>query len=462
VTFSLLGEISDGKSLFIGEGMATVQTVWEAFDRNISAVSVGSKSNLIKVVDAIKDKYHSLIPIILLDLYDEGAKAAAQKIKEKFAETIIIKPNFENFPYNSEKRPKDFNDLISKCDQVMNVVKEQVNEGIKQSISPQIKPAQKTEIPSSVDQSNNILEKIKQRMQSFKANGKVTLLGIETGYPKLDDVISGFQNGHLITVAARTGHGKSWVAINFLKNLAINQKVPSLFLSLEMSKEQIDYRFLSLLSEVSCKKIRDGNINDQELTQIEEAYLSITSSPLKIDENTENSTLEKLLERINIACEEGIKFILIDHIGLITDPKKSRESRVIEMAKISREIKKAAKSLQIPILVCAQLNREAEGAEGPKGSHIRESDTIKQDSDILIILHRPEKANKSDRPQEIDFIIDKNRDGEEATISFTYDSNSWLMSEKNMTLSEFKNINEKKHKTFTQEEVRKHIAKQRS
>jgi replicative DNA helicase len=211
-----------------------------------------------------------------------------------------------------------------------------------------------------------------------------------------------------------------------------------------MSKEQIDYRFLSLLSEVSCKKIRDGNINDQELTQIEEAYLSITSSPLKIDENTENSTLEKLLERINIANKEGIKFIVIDHIGLITDQKRSRESRVIEMAKISREIKKAAKSLQIPILVCAQLNREAEGSEGPKGSHIRESDTIKQDSDILIILHRPEK-NKNERACEIDFIIDKNRDGEETTITFTYNSGSWLIAEKEakQAPSGFSNMKEK-------------------
>lgn len=447
VIFSLLGEISNGKSIFIGEGIATVQTVWEAFDRNISAISVGSKSNFVKVANVIKEKYPTSILIILLDLYDEKAKEETQKIKDKFPETIIIRPNFENLSSNGEKRPKDFNDLISKCDQSMNLVKEQVNDGIKQSLSPLlIKPAEKNEIKPEIP-SSNLFEKIKQRIQRYKENGnKVTPLGISTGYSKLDDVISGFQNGHLITVAARTGHGKSWVAINFLKNLAFNQKIPSLLISLEMSRAQIDDRIVSLLSSVSCRKIRDGNIDDKEIDKVEKACFSIIEAPLSIDENTDNSTLETLLERINKAHKDGIKFIVIDHIGLITTQKKAVENRVTEMAKISREIKKAAKSLQIPILVCAQLNREAEGAEGPKGSHIRESDTIKQDSDILIILHRPEKANKSDRPQEIDFIIDKNRDGEETTITFTYNSGSWLIAEnknENTPIAGFNSMNKK-------------------
>lgn len=422
--FTPLGTLSDAVPFFIGEGIATVQTVWEAMSKEIPAISVGSWSNLMPIIAEIKKEYPLAIPVILADLYDNNASAAIHQIKEKFADTIILQPSFENLTYNTDKKPKDFNDIISKCDQVMDIVKEQVKNGISQALNHPAQPAQKTEI---ILPSSNIIEKIKQQMHLFKVNGKAILPGISTGYIKLDNIIGGFQEGHLITLAARTGHGKSWFALNFLKNIAIDQGISSLLISLEMSKDQIEYRLLSLLTGIPGKNMKDGSINEDELESLTEAYNTIQKSPLIIEEDIINSNLQVLLARIEKAQKDGVKFIVIDHVGLIHVSKGYSDNRVIEMGNISRKIKMSAKSLKIRILNCAQLNRDADTPEPPKGSQLRESDTLKQDSDILMLLHRPEKYNPKIRPGEIDIIIDKNREGEEVTI--TYKHKAWLIEE---------------------------------
>jgi len=231
-----------------------------------------------------------------------------------------------------------------------------------------------TQAQNDTQQEATIIEKIKQRIYLFKVNGRATLPGLSTGYTELDNIIGGFQEGHLITLAARTGHGKSWIALNFLINIALEQNISSLLISLEMSHDQNMYRLLSLLTGISSKKMKDGDIAEDELIQLEEAHKTITKSLLIIEEDTTLSNLKNLSDRIEKANRDGVKFIIIDHVGLIHESERYSDNRVIEMGKISRKIKMLAKKLKIRILRAA-LNGELQRDE-PEDAEERSKYTI--------------------------------------------------------------------------------------
>jgi replicative DNA helicase len=419
------------KKAYLAEGLATALTINESIgaETDTVVISCGAADNLPKVARVLREKYPHLNIIACPD--DDGAGKKSAEGCKNIHDVHIIRPNFTGI--DKSEKENDFNDLKKLTN--IETVRKQLMEYT----------------PSTIEKSHdshaihpkNIIEKIKERMLSHKS-GKPTLPGISTGYTKLDEIIGGFQNGHLITIGARSGHGKSWLALNFLKNIAIVQSIPSLLISLEMSYEQIEYRLLMLLTGIPCKKMKDGSLSEGEFLLLEQAYNTIKTSKLSIDEDTANSNLDTLSCHIDKARKDGIKFIVIDHVGLIHVSKGYSENRVIEMGTISRDIKKLAKSREIPILICAQLNREADSPEKPKGSQLRESDTLKQDSDILILLQRPEKYGDT-RQGEIDTHIDKNRDGEETSITFRYDKSSWQMSEKDTV--------EKASKTQPEEET---------
>lgn len=275
-----------------------------------------------------------------------------------------------------------------------------------------------------------IHEKIKLKIAQYAANGKVELSGVSTSYQKLDSLIDGFQAGHLITLAGRTGMGKSWIALNLLKNIAIDQNIPATLFSLEMSNTQVLKRLISLMSDIPCKKIMDGTMNGEQIIEVEKAISVINESQLYISEDPANSQLEKLSENIRHACfTNKSKLIVIDHIGLVKSPART-ENRINEVAEITRTIKIAAKKYNVPIICLAQLNRSAtKEDERPKMSQIRESGAIEQDSDLIILIYRANYWDKTKEPI-VEIIVDKNRDGEENTIQFHCNDN-WLLSEIN-------------------------------
>ncbi len=469
-------DYTQAKKAYIAEGIATALTIYKA-TKNESyrvVVSCGPVDNMLSVIEAIKS-HNSNLEIVACPDNDKPGKNAAQKILQKsFSNIHICMPNFDGLEKNDEDN--DFNDLQRLVG--IETVKEQLQNNVPQILNSMIKPAieaksfdqplttQKEMVQHEIIADNiglvkpcNILETIKQNIQLFKDNGNKSVIpGISTGYAELDDTIGGFQKGHLITLAGRSGHGKSWIILNFIINISINQKIPSLLISLEMSKEQVEYRLLSLLTGISTKIMRNGSATEQDLQKIENAYQQISTSPIHIEDDMRHDKLNTLSARIKQAHKDKIKFIVIDHIGLVhkSDSGSYSDNRVMEVAGITRTIKSLTKLYKLPILICAQLNREADTPEKPKGSQLRESDTLKQDSDIVFLVHRPEKYNEKIRPYEFDIIIDKNRDGEELTIPFTYQQNSWGISEKiiiknDNCLDNFESMKQKNKKSITNE-----------
>lgn len=447
--FALLGEINPTGFFYIGEGIATIQTAWEANQKKTPAISCGTWSNIEPVLSAIKSKYPNSKPIILIDC-DEGNKGleTAKMISVKFPDSTFRKPSFETFPNPNNEKRTDFNDIISKCGQSLDEVRRQLEiefdisnvkedskkETLKQNEAPSIKTDSKThgqcETAAEALKKLGFIERIKTRKLEYEKSGIVKISGIPTNFVQLDGIIDGLQGGHLIVLAGRTGMGKTFVALNMLKNIAIDQKIPAALYSLEMSNMQVFYRLVSICSGIPATKIKRGTINNQELDKLEASIKLLEDAPLFISDEPANSILSTLSVNINNSCKtDRAQAIFIDHIGLVNCGNNYKDNRANEMGKITMTAKIAAKQHNIPIICLAQLNREADKKEPPKLSQLRESGNLEQDADIVIFVHRRDYYEKADKPGQVEIIVEKNRDGEPGIVTCEYNKANWLIKE---------------------------------
>lgn len=242
---------------------------------------------------------------------------------------------------------------------------------------------------------NDILSKAVKNITTSAANAD-GISGIPTGYNKLDDITSGFQNGELITIAGRPAMGKTSFALSIAKNVAIDYEIPTLFFSLEMNAKTIVNRLISNVCEIPTNKILNGQLMPDEWERLDKRIELLTDKPLFIDD-TPGLNIEGISNRIKNCVEEnGIKLVIIDYFQLIATPYRSNRTRHDELAEIMHALKILARELNIPIIILSQLNRAVEdreyGLEGkrPILSDLRECGAIEEDSDIVLFVHRPE------------------------------------------------------------------------
>ncbi len=269
-----------------------------------------------------------------------------------------------------------------------------------------------------------IKNQIDERFCKYQLTQKIELSGISTGFTKLDNLIDGFQPGHLITIGARPGVGKTWAALNFTYQISIKQRKKVLFISLEMSAEAITYRLLGILSGINPKIIKRGSFNSEESKKIGIAYESLEKLSIYIIYDPSLSYLENLKTFID-ECESDYDLIIIDHIGLI---KTNAKDRVAQVTEVTRYLKLLAVNRKIPVIELAQINRGGDKPGMSKLSDLRESGSIEQDSDLIIFLYREFLYDKKADPNLVEFCIAKNREGEEGIISFEKDS-VWRLKE---------------------------------
>lgn len=242
---------------------------------------------------------------------------------------------------------------------------------------------------------NDILSKAVKNITTSAANAD-GISGIPTGYNKLDDITSGFQNGELITIAGRPAMGKTSFALSIAKNVAIDYEIPTLFFSLEMNAKTILNRLISNVCEIKTNRILSGQLVVDEWERLDKRIELLTDKPLFIDD-TPGLNIEGISNRIKKCVEEnGIKLVIIDYFQLIATPYRSNRTRHDELAEIMHALKILARELNIPIIILSQLNRAVEdreyGLEGkrPILSDLRECGAIEEDSDIVLFVHRPE------------------------------------------------------------------------
>jgi replicative DNA helicase len=246
--------------------------------------------------------------------------------------------------------------------------------------------------------------------------------GIATGIYELDNLTHGLHGGQLIILAARPGVGKSTLALDFARHAAIKQKQPVLFFSLEMSRAEIALRLLSAEADVRLQNMRAGKVGQDEWKKLANVRGNLNDSPLFIDDSANLTLVEIRAKCRRLASSLGLKLIVIDYIQLLTSGKKV-ESRQQEVSEFSRSLKLLAKELNVPVIAISQLNRNSEQKtdKKPEISHLRESGSLEQDADVVILLHREDMGVKdSPRAGEADIILAKQRSGPTDTVAVLF------------------------------------------
>ena len=249
-------------------------------------------------------------------------------------------------------------------------------------------------------------------------NKEGNLVGLDTGYPDLNNLTSGFKKNELIILAARPSIGKSTLALNFAANACKNKKHVALF-SLEMGHDQLIMRLLSTYSGLPLNKIVSGKINDEEMRLLMQARTTINKFPLYIDQSSTTNLRDIKAKCLKLKKEGHLDFIIIDYLQLLSSGENLK-NRVEEVSKISRGLKEMARTFEIPVLALSQLSRGLEQREDkrPVLADLRESGSIEQDADIVMFLHRdtPKKQEGEDTTKVVksaktELIIAKNRQG---------------------------------------------------
>jgi replicative DNA helicase len=245
--------------------------------------------------------------------------------------------------------------------------------------------------------------------------------GVPTGFTDLDSLTDGLHPGQMIIVAARPAMGKSTLALDLARSCSIRHGRPSMFFSLEMSREELMDRTLSAEARVALHHIRSGNLTDEDWTRIARRIPDVSSAPLFI-EDTPGQTLAGIKAKCRRQQQRhGLDLVVIDYLQLLgTGTSRRHENRQQEVSELSRGIKLLAKELGVPVVVLAQLNRGPEQRQDKKPmlSDLRESGSLEQDADMVILLHREDAYDReSPRSGEVDLMVVKQRNGPQATIT---------------------------------------------
>ena len=264
---------------------------------------------------------------------------------------------------------------------------------------------------------NDSIEAAIHEIEAAQSRGG-DLVGVPTGFYELDEYTHGLHPGQLIILAARPAVGKSTLALDFARHAAIRSGKATIFFSLEMGRAEIAMRMLSAESSIHLQNMRKGNMSDNDWARLAQVRGQINDAPLFIDDSPNLTLVEIRAKCRRLAQRVGLKMIVIDYIQLMTSGKKV-ESRQQEVSEFSRALKLLAKELNVPVIAISQLNRNSEQTKDkkPEISQLRESGSLEQDADVVILLHR-EALGEKDHPRtgEADLILAKQRNGPTGTI----------------------------------------------
>jgi replicative DNA helicase len=270
---------------------------------------------------------------------------------------------------------------------------------------------------------DKITEKVMDKIQeAFRNNAPVT--GIPTGFYDLDYKTSGMQPSDLILIAARPSMGKTAFVLNIVETVALKKHQACMIFSLEMSKEQLVNRLLSMESGVDAQKLRTGQLSPDDFEQLLYGAIQIGGAKnLAIDDTPGIGMAELRSKCRKKKLESGLDLVIIDYIQLMSGSAKGGESRQQEIAEISRSLKSLAREMEAPVVALSQLSRACEQRDDhrPMLSDLRESGAIEQDADIVMFLYRDDYYNKdTQHPGEAEVIIAKQRNGPIGTVTLLW------------------------------------------
>ncbi|MFC1801970.1 replicative DNA helicase, partial [Patescibacteria group bacterium] len=246
------------------------------------------------------------------------------------------------------------------------------------------------------------------------SNSNGEMRGIPSGFRDLDNKLSGFQKSDLIIIAARPSVGKTSLALDIARQVAVQNNKPVGVFSLEMGSQQLVDRMISAESKVDAWKLRTGNVkNDSDFDSIRQALDTLSKAPIFIDDQAANNILKMRSVARKLKRKHGLELIIVDYLQLMAPTQsKSSDSIVQQVTEISRSLKHLARELDVPVIALSQLSRAVEQRGGrPRLSDLRDSGSIEQDADVVMFIHREPNEDGNGRSNITEILIEKHRNG---------------------------------------------------
>lgn len=250
--------------------------------------------------------------------------------------------------------------------------------------------------------------------------------GLATGYYELDEMTCGLQNGEMVIIAGRPSMGKTALALNIAEHIAVIEQQPVAIFSLEMGQQQLAERLLCSNSKIESQLVRKGMLSTEHYQKLITACGVLSEAQIYIDDTAGITPLEMRAKARRLKARYDIKCIVIDYLQLMSLGTSRVESRQQEITTISRYLKALARELSVPVVVLSQLNRSAESREGhkPRMSDLRESGSIEQDADVIMLLHRDDYYHRGDTEYQdtnlAEVIIAKQRNGPTGNVQLAF------------------------------------------
>lgn len=388
--FAALIELYDANQ---GKGIDLV-TVRDFLDRRKLFEAIGGEASLVDIVNAVPAPDH--------------AEYYARIVRGKFLLRSLISTSTEILreAFDESEDPAD---TLDRCEQKIYQLAEAHSEG------------------TGAIELRKLLEQVFDSLSN--SDGSV-VTGVATGFREMDTISSGFQPGEMIIIAARPSMGKTAFALNVAENMAADNNVPVAFFSLEMSAESLAQRLLASRAEVGGQKLRRRMLTQEEAARLAISVQSLSDAPLFIDDQPGLTVMQLRARARRLKTQRDIKAIFVDYLQLMDAPGGRDISRQQQISDISRGLKALARELKVPVIALSQLNRQSEGREGhrPRMSDLRESGSLEQDADVVLLLHREEyyHVGEGEIPEEIrgvaEVIVAKQRNGPTGTIKLQFNN----------------------------------------
>jgi replicative DNA helicase len=247
-------------------------------------------------------------------------------------------------------------------------------------------------------------------------------IGVPTGFSELDQITNGLHPGQMVILAARPAIGKSTLALDFSRACSIRHGMTSAIFSLEMSKSEITMRLLSAEAKVPLHHMRSGHMSDDDWARLARRMGEVADAPLYIDDSPNLTMMEIRAKARRLKQRHDLRLVVVDYLQLMTSGKRV-ESRQVEVSEFSRSLKLLAKELDVPVVAISQLNRgpEQRTDKKPMLSDLRESGSLEQDADMVVLLHREDAYEReSPRAGEADLILAKHRNGPTGMVTVAF------------------------------------------
>lgn len=402
-----IGDILTARDFYRDTHRIIFEAMLELFEKNepIDIMTVSSRLEEKKVLEKIGDSSYLTELVNTVPTAANVVKYAKIVQKKKMLRDLIeAAHNITRLGYQEEE------DLEKILDEAEKNIFEVSQHSIKKFFTP-IKPA---------------LEEAFERIDQLHKNEGGTLRGISTGFIDLDNKLAGLQKSDYILLAARPSLGKTTLALDIARNVAVKEKKTVGIFSLEMASSQLVDRILCAQANIDLWKLRTGRLSskgeENDFTKIQEAMGELSESPIYIDDTPSSTVMEIRTKARRLQSEVGLDLIIVDYIQLI-NPDGSYNSPVQQMTEISRSLKSLARELVIPVLAVSQLSRASEQREDkrPHLSDLRDSGSLEQDADVVLLIFREDLAHKNSESKNIaEIIIAKHRNGPTGEIKLFF------------------------------------------